>query len=63
MARRVEERIGRKLDIVSGGVISSYMRVLDGNIPEGINNLRMGGRNPSAAGPAVPVWLSAERYV
>lgn len=43
MARRVEERIGRKLDIVSGGAISSYMRVLDGNIPEGINNLRMGG--------------------
>lgn len=42
MARRVEERIGRKLDIVSGGAISSYMRVLDGNIPEGINNLRMG---------------------
>lgn len=44
MARRVEERIGRKLDIVSGGAISSYMRVLDGNIPEGINNLRMGGK-------------------
>ena len=42
VARRVEERIGRKLDIVSGGASSSYMRVLDGNIPEGINNLRMG---------------------
>lgn len=42
VARRVEERIGRKLDIVSGGASSSYMRVLDGNIPEGITNLRIG---------------------
>ena len=42
IARRVEKRIGRKLEIVSGGASSSYMRVLDGNIPEGITNLRIG---------------------
>ena len=42
IARRVEAAIGRKLDIVSGGATSSLMRVMDHEIPEGINNLRVG---------------------
>ena len=41
-AEKVEEAIGRKLDIISGGATSSLMRVLDGDIPERINHLRIG---------------------
>lgn len=42
LAERIEAAIGRKLEIISGGATSSYMRVLDGNIPERINMLRIG---------------------
>lgn len=42
IAREIEYQIGRKLDIVSGGATSSLMRVVDKNIPEGINALRIG---------------------
>lgn len=41
-AELVEKAIGRKLDIISGGATSSLMRVLDGDIPERINHLRIG---------------------
>ena len=41
-AEEVEAAIGRKLDIISGGATSSLMRVLDGEIPERINQLRIG---------------------
>lgn len=41
-AEAVEKAIGRKLDIISGGATSTLMRVLDGNIPERINHLRIG---------------------
>ena len=42
IAREIEDKIGRKLDIVSGGATSSLMRIADKNIPEGINSLRIG---------------------
>ena len=42
IAHQVEDKIGRKLEIISGGASSSYMRILDGNLPEGINHLRIG---------------------
>lgn len=42
IARRVEETIGRKLDIVSGGQTFTLPLVLDGRIPEGINHIRLG---------------------
>lgn len=42
LAGKVEERIGRRLRIVSGGATSSFMRVMDGDMPPGINHLRMG---------------------
>lgn len=42
IAEKIEAKIGRKLDIISGGATSSYMRVLDGNIPERVNMLRIG---------------------
>lgn len=42
IARRVEERIGRKLEIVSGGASTSYPLVLAHDMPEGINHLRIG---------------------
>ncbi len=41
-ARRIEDRIGRRLPMVSGGATSSIPRVLDGTMPEGITNLRVG---------------------
>ena len=41
-ARRVEDAIGRKLEIVSGGGTRAYARVLANDMPEGINHLRIG---------------------
>jgi predicted amino acid racemase len=42
LAERVEERIGRTLEIISGGATSSYPLVLDGSMPKRINHLRIG---------------------
>ena len=42
IARSVEERIGRRLEIVSGGATSSFPLVHSGAMPEGINHLRIG---------------------
>lgn len=42
IARAVETRIGRKLEIVSGGATSSYTLVHWGTMPQGINHLRIG---------------------
>ena len=43
IARRIEEKIGRKLEIVSGGATSAYPFVDEKTIPAGINHLRLGG--------------------
>ena len=42
IACRIEERIGRELEIVSGGATSSYPLVLDKVMPAKINHLRLG---------------------
>ncbi|MBQ6400781.1 MAG: alanine racemase [Firmicutes bacterium] len=42
IAERIEERIGRELEIISGGATSSLMRVDDGNLPPRVNHLRIG---------------------
>lgn len=42
IARRVEDAIDRKLEIVSGGATSSFTLVHWGTMPEGINHLRIG---------------------
>ena len=42
IARAIETRIGRRLEIVSGGATSSYTLVHWGTMPEGINHLRIG---------------------
>lgn len=42
IADRIERRIGRKLEIVSGGATSSYTLVHWGTMPQGINHLRIG---------------------
>lgn len=42
VAERIEDEIGRELQIISGGSTSSLMRVLDGNLPERVNMLRIG---------------------
>lgn len=42
IARRVEEAIGRPLEMVSGGATSSYTMVHTGTMPAGINHLRIG---------------------
>ncbi len=41
-ARRIEDRIGRALGVVSGGATSSIPLLLSGALPSGINNLRVG---------------------
>jgi predicted amino acid racemase len=42
IAERIEARIGRQLEYISGGATSTLMRVIDGNVPERINLLRCG---------------------
>ena len=42
LARQVEQRIGRKLEIVSGGATSSFTLVHWGTMPAGVNHLRIG---------------------
>lgn len=42
IARAVEARIGRQLELVSGGATSSYTLVHWGTMPQGINHLRIG---------------------
>ncbi len=42
IAERIEARIGRELEYISGGATSTLMRVIDGNVPERINLLRCG---------------------
>ncbi|MBQ6582477.1 MAG: alanine racemase, partial [Mogibacterium sp.] len=42
LAERVEKRIGRELDVVSGGATSSLMALYDGYMPPKINMLRIG---------------------
>lgn len=42
LAGRVEEAVGRSLEIVSGGATSSYLLVHRGQMPEKINHLRIG---------------------
>lgn len=41
-AEIIEAAIGRKLDIISGGATSSLPLVMDGTMPDRINNLRIG---------------------
>ena len=42
LAKEIEKRIGRKLDIVSGGASTSFMRITDKDMPDGITHLRTG---------------------
>ncbi|MCQ4636731.1 alanine/ornithine racemase family PLP-dependent enzyme [Anaerovorax odorimutans] len=42
IAELVEKRIGRRLEIISGGATSSYVLVLNQSMPERINHLRIG---------------------
>ncbi len=42
VAEMIENKIGRKLEIISGGGTTSFPLVFNGTMPERINNLRMG---------------------
>lgn len=42
IAEKIEACIGRQLEYISGGATSSFMRVIDGDIPERVNFLRIG---------------------
>lgn len=42
LAEKIEERLGRQLEYISGGATSSLMRVWDKKIPKRINMLRVG---------------------
>ena len=42
VAEKIEAKLGRKLEIISGGATSSLMRLWDGDLPERVNQLRVG---------------------
>lgn len=42
LAEVIEEKIGRELEFISGGATSTLPRILEGNLPERINMLRVG---------------------
>jgi ornithine racemase len=42
LAEVIEEKINRKLDVISGGATSSLTLIMDGKMPKRINNLRLG---------------------
>jgi len=42
VAEKIESVIGRKLDVISGGATTSLPRIMDGDMPSRINNLRIG---------------------
>lgn len=48
IAERVEERIGRRLEIISGGSTTSFPMVMNGNMPPRVNHLRIGEQIESA---------------
>lgn len=58
IAEKIEARIGRKLDIISGGNSSSIYLIWKGGMPDKINNLRLGESyllgNDTAYGEDVP---------
>lgn len=41
-SEKIEEKIGRKLDYISGGATTTLPRIFEGNIPSRINLLRIG---------------------
>ena len=41
-AENIEAKIGRQLEVISGGATTSVMRLFDGNMPARINQLRIG---------------------
>ncbi|HKK96420.1 MAG TPA: hypothetical protein VJ916_08940, partial [Anaerovoracaceae bacterium] len=42
IAEKIENKIGRKLEYISGGATTSLMRLWDGDMPKRINMLRVG---------------------
>ena len=42
-AEVIESKIGRKLEVLSGGASTSLMRIWDGDMPQRINQVRIGG--------------------
>lgn len=42
IAEMIEEKIGRKLDMISGGGSTSVPRIINGDMPDRINHLRVG---------------------
>jgi len=42
IAAAIEDKLGRELEIISGGATSSLMRIMDGDMPPRINMLRIG---------------------
>ncbi|MDR3321755.1 MAG: alanine racemase [Synergistaceae bacterium] len=44
-AWEIERRIGRRLDVISGGASTSLYLVVNGEMPNGVNHLRIGAAN------------------
>ncbi len=55
IAKRVENKIGRKLDIISGGATTSLPLVYDNTMPTGINHLRI-GEGALLARDLIDIW-------
>lgn len=68
LAEKVEEEIGRKLELISGGATSSLPLLLSGKMPKRINHLRIGegillARDlPEIWGVEIP-GMSTENYI
>ena len=62
IARKIEEKFGIRLEMVSGGNSSSIYLIGKGELPEGINNLRLGESfllgNDTAYGEKLPRTVS-----
>ena len=62
IARKIEEKFGIKLNMVSGGNSSSIYLIGKGELPEGVNNLRLGESfllgNDTAYGEKLPGTVS-----
>ena len=62
IARKIENKFGIKLDMISGGNSSSIYLIGKGELPEGINNLRLGESfllgNDTAYGTKIPGTVS-----
>lgn len=62
LAIRIEEKIGRELEIVSGGASSSFKPVMDGVMPAKVNMLRVGAAMVDGPLDDVRIFYDVEEF-